>query len=1155
MLHFQHGSYQWTDGNPLVYEEWYNPNEHGPVPADLKAVISEIQQQPIPDKIYGCTIMFPKHGRKWARWAKIPCHYPLALSAFICKQPAFSADRDGSDNKIQIIEEQENLRSHISSFIDDDSELIMYPISCPVGWIYWEGLCVNMFSQSPSTNMLTWSDANLICKSKDAAIFTLYNNSDWFPALTSLLNRWKHYPQYGQIWISSNDTKLYKSTSGFAESHKLCPTLSVNRYSSSNTSLLLERVPCQFDSYGGYDKRSEEHEYPKGSLWVSPLRPRPWNVLCQKNVSQSERQKCKPFQFQCADRVCISVDSICDGTPDCLKGEDEHNCSCGFGFYRCDDKCISLSKYCDYQRDCDDGSDENDCVFPECSDSEYQCRNKECIPGKNRCDFVQNCLDGTDETECDWDKECPQGQNVSFGDSMSLYKTLGFNTITIAKGMRCYSGKCLPASRFRDLRADCGGPIAEDEFLTIAETVPGLVRIHAKDPNGPGGIGSYPNQIPFCQSSDSVRCLPSHTKCFKRQHTCIYDHNQLGDVASCRNVEHLKNCQDHECPGMVKCPNSYCIPHRKVCDGVWDCIGGFDEKNCKNYTCPGLFRCKDEKRCLDQFEVCDGVVHCKTSKDDENYCHYDKHPCPRNCTCFGNSINCSVSQYTKLPLISHQTRSLDISHSYLKLTPQSFLKLWYLVRLNVSNCGISELESGTFGHLYNLIELDLSKNNISLLVNGTFLYLANIRQLILHGNRIIQIAPGTFNGLYKLKNLDLSHQHLITLKGDTFAGLTSLLTLDLSKNSLFQIEEHSFRGLPLLHVLHIHGNNIRNIAKNGLFIGRLNNLSTDAYRFCCLSNATICSPEPDEFSSCDDLLANKTLQISIWILGAMALLGNVFVIFWRCVKEKSTHHSSLLIINLSISDFLMGVYLVIIATIDQLYRGVYIMYEEEWRTSIFCRLAGMIAMLSSEMSVFTMVVMTLDRVKAIIFPFKFPNVNLTSKSSLIICSCGWATCLVLSIAPMFDGQYFNSFYGQTGVCLPFTLRNIKNPGWEYAMFIFNILNGIAFIIIGGGYLLIYCSIRSSREASGRSFSDSDVRLLRNISLIIISDCLCWMPIIILSFMALNGVFIPAVVSAWVAVFILPLNSALNPFLYTFSSIKLACASSRKAKFDTQMTSM
>lgn len=37
-------------------------------------------------------------------------------------------------------------------------------------------------------------------------------------------------------------------------------------------------------------------------------------------------------------------------------------------------------------------------------------------------------------------------------------------------------------------------------------------------------------------------------------------------------------------------------------------------------------------------------------------------------------------------------------------------------------------------------------------------------------------------------------------------------------------------------------------------------------------------------------------------------------------------------------------------------------------------------------------------------------------------------------------------------------------------------------------------------------------------------------------MALNGHVIPGNVYAWTAVLILPINSALNPFLYTLSAI-------------------
>ena len=1104
------------------------------MPNDLRAVISGTQQQPIPDDDYRCTIMFPENGRSSARWAKIPCQYPLALSAFICKQPAISTDQKINNRKKVSKKHSKMLKSLASSFIDNDSKLVMQPLPCPLGWTYWEDTCVSIFSQSTLTNMLTWFNAILTCESKGAKVFSLNNHKHGKQSLTSLIKRWKHYPQYGPIWISSNANSTLNASCEYLQ--QSCSILEVCMENDGNTKLLIKKGPCFLsDIPTNYTWSAKAYKYPKYILNVFPLKPKPWNVLCEKNVIKPVKQICKPFQFKCADKSCISIDSLCDGASDCQNGEDERNCSCGFDYYKCNNICISLSKYCDHKKDCEDGSDEENCMFPECAKSEYKCKNKECIPIHKRCDFIQDCHDGTDESGCNWDKDCLQGQNDTLLDVSHLYRTLGLSKVAVGKGMRCFSGKCLPASKFRDLRADCGG--AEDEILTAEESIPGSIKSRNSDMTGP--VREHPNHISYCKSSDSVRCLPAHTKCFKRHHACIYDHNQLGDVASCRNSEHLKNCRDHECPGMVKCPNSYCIPHRKMCDGVWDCIGGFDENNCNNYTCPGLFRCKGETRCLDQFEICDGVVQCPDSRDDEKYCHYYKSPCPRNCTCLGNAINCSMSQYMQLPLISNQTRSLDISYNMLDITPRLFSELLFLVRLNVSNNGISKLIFGSFAYLHNLLELDLSNNQISQLVNGTFLHLGNVRQLYFNGNQITCIAPGSFVGLSKLQELNLSYQNLASLRTDTFVGLISLQTLDLSMNSLIQIEENSFRGLSFLSVLHVYGNQLRTVAKNSLLFENVNNLRTDAYKFCCLSNATLCSPKADEFSSCDDLLANGALQISIWVLGAMALLGNFFVVIWRFVRKDYVHYAFKLIINLGISDFLMGVYLIIIASVDQWYRGVYITFEDEWRKSFLCRFAGMIAVLSSEMSVFTMVIMTLDRVNVIVYPFRYSSLKLTSKTSLMVCFSGWIIFLVISIAPMFDGHYFQSFYGQTGVCLPFTMKNIRNPGWEYAMFIFNVLNGFAFIVILVGYLMIYCSIQSSRQASGRTFADSDVLLLKKITLIIISDCLCWMPIIILSSMALSGVFIPAIVSAWVAVFILPLNAALNPFLYTISAIKSA----------------
>ncbi len=45
-----------------------------------------------------------------------------------------------------------------------------------------------------------------------------------------------------------------------------------------------------------------------------------------------------------------------------------------------------------------------------------------------------------------------------------------------------------------------------------------------------------------------------------------------------------------------------------------------------------------------------------------------------------------------------------------------------------------------------------------------------------------------------------------------------------------------------------------------------------------------------------------------------------------------------------------------------------------------------------------------------------------------------------------------------------------------------------------------------------------------------------LPIILLGFAGLGGASIDPQVSAWIAVFVLPLNSAVNPVLYTVSAV-------------------
>ncbi|PFX12965.1 G-protein coupled receptor GRL101 [Stylophora pistillata] len=69
-----------------------------------------------------------------------------------------------------------------------------------------------------------------------------------------------------------------------------------------------------------------------------------------------------------------------------------------------------------------------------------------------------------------------------------------------------------------------------------------------------------------------------------------------------------------------------------------------------------------------------------------------------------------------------------------------------------------------------------------------------------------------------------------------------------------------------------------------------------------------------------------------------------------------------------------------------------------------------------------------------------------------------------------------------------------------------------------------------------------------------TDFCCWMPIIIISILSLTGNFYDPhkIAFVWIAVFVLPLNSSLNPILYTFSTERTKRSLSRKRKNITGM---
>jgi hypothetical protein len=64
----------------------------------------------------------------------------------------------------------------------------------------------------------------------------------------------------------------------------------------------------------------------------------------------------------------------------------------------------------------------------------------------------------------------------------------------------------------------------------------------------------------------------------------------------------------------------------------------------------------------------------------------------------------------------------------------------------------------------------------------------------------------------------------------------------------------------------------------------------------------------------------------------------------------------------------------------------------------------------------------------------------------------------------------------------------------------------------------------------------NLAIARRLVTVVLTEFLCWFPIGVLGLSASAGLPVPGEVNVALAIFVLPLNSALNPFLYTYNML-------------------
>nr|XP_025967255.1 thyrotropin receptor isoform X2 [Dromaius novaehollandiae] len=292
------------------------------------------------------------------------------------------------------------------------------------------------------------------------------------------------------------------------------------------------------------------------------------------------------------------------------------------------------------------------------------------------------------------------------------------------------------------------------------------------------------------------------------------------------------------------------------------------------------------------------------------------------------------------------------------------------------------------------------------------------------------------------------------------------------------------------------------------------------YPVCGGNEDIICTPEPDEFNPCEDIMGYKFLRIVVWFVNLLAILGNIFVLFILLTSHYKLTVPRFLMCNLAFADFCMGLYLLLIASVDLYTSSEYYNHAIEWQTGPGCNTAGFFTVFASELSVYTLTVITLERWYAITFAMH-PDRKIRLRHALVIMLGGWLSCFLLALLPLVGV----SSYSKVSICLP---MDTETPVAEaYVIFVL-MCNIIAFVIICACYIKIYITVRNPQYKSG----DKDTKIAKRMAVLIFTDFLCMAPI---SFHALSAIMSKPLItvtnSKILLVLFYPLNSCANPFLY------------------------
>ncbi|XP_050811231.1 leucine-rich repeat-containing G-protein coupled receptor 4 isoform X3 [Gopherus flavomarginatus] len=491
----------------------------------------------------------------------------------------------------------------------------------------------------------------------------------------------------------------------------------------------------------------------------------------------------------------------------------------------------------------------------------------------------------------------------------------------------------------------------------------------------------------------------------------------------------------------------------------------------------------------------------------------------------------------------------------------AFQNLSDLLSLILTGTKISNIPINLCQEQKMLRTLDLSYNNIKEL--SRFKGCSSLEEISLQHNQIQEIKEDTFQGLTSLRILDLSRNLIQQVHKEAFTTLGAIINLDLSFNELTSFPTEGLNGLNQLKLA---GNFELKEALAAKDFVKLRSLSVPYAYQCCafwgcdsylnsnmedsshhdqsvlidhdratadadvpntdeneeLSQTIIhCTPTTGAFKPCEYLLGSWMIRLTVWFIFLVALFFNLLVmltIFASCTPLSS---SKLFIGLISVSNLFMGIYTGILTFLDAVSWGRFAEFGIWWETGSGCKVAGFLAVFSSESAIFFLMLAAVERsfsAKEIIKNGKSNHLKQFQIAAIFAFLCA----MVAGCLPLFH----KGEYSASPLCLPFPTGETPSLGFTVTLVL---LNSLAFLLMAIIYTKLYCNLEKEDLSENTQSS-----MIKHVAWLIFTNCIFFCPVAFFSFAPLiTAISISPEIMKSVTLIFFPLPACLNPVLYVF----------------------